>query len=95
MKQKILIESNGKKLYKGNIMNIPVKKSYIIDKSIELFDDDDPCIIHTSFVVKHYAEDLINIFNNENTDTLHGKDYKQSLDFLDVDNLHAITIKKL
>ncbi len=95
MKQKILIESNGKKLYKGNIMNIPVKKSYIIDKSIELFDDDDPCIIHTSFVVKHYAEDLINLFDDENTDTLQGKDYEEALDFLDIEDIDAITIKKL
>lgn len=95
MKQKILVESNGEKLYKGNIMNIPVKKSYIVEKSIELFDDDDPCIIHTSFVIKHFAEDLIDLFKDQNTDILHGKDHPDALDFIACDDVSTLRVKKL
>ncbi len=58
MIKKIQVEHLGKTIFKGNVMNMPVKKSAIVDKSIDLFDDDDPCIIHTSYVVKHFAEAL-------------------------------------
>jgi hypothetical protein len=57
-KAKVKIESEGKLLFKGKLLDIPMKETAIINRSIEVFDDDDPCIIHRSFVVKQYADEL-------------------------------------
>ena len=92
MKKKIIIESSNGIVFKGKMMNMPIKKSSIIEKSIDLFDDDDPCIIHTSFVIKHYAEFLLDIFKNQNTDTLIVKDHLNDVDFLDFEDLESLKI---
>lgn len=46
-------------VYKGDILDLPIKEEYIIQKSIEMFDDDDPCIIHRSYVVKEIVNGLL------------------------------------
>mgnify|MGYP000394751636 FL=1 len=66
MKQFITIIKNERILYEGRISDIPIKEKYIISKSVELFDDDDPCIIHKSYVVKEYADQILDLLK-ENT----------------------------
>ena len=90
MKKKIIIASKDDVLFKGKMMNMPIKKSAIIDKSIELFDDDDPCIIHTSYVIKHFVDDLLKLLNT--TSPLDVKDHKETLSFLDFPALDDLTI---
>ena len=48
----VKITKKGKIIYEGNILDIPIKEEAIIKKSIEVFGDEDPCIIHQSFVIK-------------------------------------------
>lgn len=55
----IKIIRNNNLVYAGNILDIPIKKEYIIKKSIEVFDDDDPCIIHQSYVIKMFVDELL------------------------------------
>ena len=93
MKKKIIIESNDRIIFKGKKMNMPIRKDAIIEKSIELFDDDDPCIIHTSYVIKHFADDLIKLFEKEDTDELNAEPYKEQLHFLELDSLKNVKIK--
>ncbi len=90
MIKKIQIEHDGKTLFKGNVMNMPVKKQAVVDKSIELFDDDDPCIIHTSYVVKHFAEELGNVLH-ENNGTVELSNHPDLQAFMDVDGQARIT----
>ena len=53
-----------------------------IQKSIELFDDDDPCIIHKSYVIKGYVDQLMDLFHNNNTKILYGKDLDNLTNYL-------------
>ncbi len=92
MKQKIIIEQQGKTLFKGKVMNMPIKKSHIIEKSVELFDDDDPCIIHTSYVIQHFATELIDLFTEKSVSTLQAEQHKKTLDFIDVPSLEGVVI---
>ncbi len=92
MKTKIIIEMNDVTLFKGKILNLPVHHNEIIKRSIELFDDDNPCIIHQSFIVKEFAEELLSLFGENNT--IEGKDYPDVLGFLDVDDVMKIRIHK-
>lgn len=92
MIKKIVIRKDGKDIYKGSVMNIPVKQTAIIKESIDLFDDDDPCIIHTSFIVKKFAEILDSLFKEANTTELSCQDYAEKLAFLDIDDLDSVKI---
>jgi len=64
MNQKILIKTcEGQVIYKGRFLDIPIKDDYIVKKSIELFDDDDPCIIHKSYCIKKIVEEMLILFD--------------------------------
>lgn len=52
MNKNILFMLYGNEIYKGKIENIPIKEEYILNESIKLFMDDDPCIIHRSLIIK-------------------------------------------
>lgn len=72
-------------IFNGNILDIPIKENYIIKKSIEIFDDDDPCIIHKSFVVKQVVDDLLKQINRKFNCEIKLTDFKDKLYYLDLD----------
>lgn len=90
MNRKIFIERDGEVVFKGKLLSLPFKEKAIIDKSIELFDDDEPCVIHQSFVIKTYAEQLANWLNDGE---LRFKDYPQTLEWLAIDGLEDCLLK--
>lgn len=92
MKQIIQIFKNEKMIYNGRIAEIPIKNEYIIKKSVELFDDEDPCIIHQSYVIKEYVDVLLGEFRRSNNVIL-GKDNLDLISFLDFTELDLIVIK--
>ena len=69
-----------------------MKEDWIIKKSVELFDDEDPCIIHQSYIVKEFVDVILELCKENNTDTLVVKDYLDQLGFLDYTNLEQLTI---
>ena len=84
MNYKIIVKSlDDKILYKGKLLDIPIKESYVIEKSIEIFDDDDPCIIHKSFVIKKVVDDLLKQTKLKEKLTIRFDEYKDTLHFLD------------
>ena len=92
MKQHVIIQENDKIIYEGRISDIPIKEASIIEKSIELFDDDDPCIIHQSYVIKEYVDVILRIFKKEASTSFLAKDYRNELQFLNIESLDHITI---
>ena len=92
MKQFVSILKNDKELFKGKIANIPMKEAWIIKKSIELFDDEDPCIIHQSYIVKEFVDVILELCKKNNTKTIQVKDYLEQLSFLDYSDLELLTI---
>ena len=92
MKQLITITKNDKVIFDGRIAEIPIKNDFIIKKSIELFDDEDPCIIHQSYVVKEYVDILLKRFKETNNEPIVGASDKEFIAFLDFTELENITI---
>lgn len=89
MNHKIIIKGeNDEVLYDGFILDIPIKESYIIDKSIEIFNDDDPCIIHRSYVVKNIVDDFLRCLEAE-------KGTKINLSNCDNDKISFINIPQI
>ncbi len=88
MKQKVRIQNGEDVIYNGKLQDLPFKKDYIINRSIELFDDDDPCIIHQSYVVKDYADKLLDLLDiNIITKMSENLTVFSSLNFDDIDKL--------
>ncbi|ERJ12894.1 hypothetical protein [Haloplasma contractile] len=85
MKKKVHIKLNdGTIVFKGKSLNLPIKKDYIIKKSIEVFDDEDPCIIHQSYVIKLYVKEILDLVPEGKE--LQLSDVLDQIDFLDVDS---------
>lgn len=91
MKRKIRILKEDRTIYYGKLIELPVKEDAMIQKSIELFDDEDPCIIHQSYVQKEFA-DVVKFLLDHNNNKILGKDFLEDLYFLDVSNIQDITI---
>lgn len=58
-KEILCIYSKDKLLYQGELKDIPLKESVILEKSIAFFDDADPCYIHRSAVRVRLTEELL------------------------------------
>lgn len=61
----IIRRHDGSLFYKGKLKDLPFNERVISTKSMELFADDDPCVIHRSFVVMQLAEEWKKAFGDE------------------------------
>ncbi len=95
MKGKILIEHEGETVFKGKIINIPIKEEKVIEKSIDLFGDDNPCIIHRSFVNETFAEQLAARLKKAENRSIDLKEHPDIAAFLDVEGVPDVTVKTL
>lgn len=91
MKHKVKVFVGDKVVFKGRLIEMPIKKEFIVKKSVELFDDDDPCIIHQSFVYKEFGTDTLDLLQANDNQIL-GKDYINELDYLDFPSIESISI---
>lgn len=94
MKQRLIIESgDGQVLFSGNPLDVPVKKTAVVEKSIEIFGDDDPCIIHKSYVIKEFVEELLEVLKNEPKQSIVFRAIKDQMTFLDLPDDARITLE--
>jgi len=94
LKQRLtIVSADGQVIFHGDPLDIPVKKAAVIEKSIEVFGDDDPCIIHKSFVIKEFAEALIAILEKQPNQTAQFKDIKLDCHFLDLEDGAILTLE--
>lgn len=93
MKQKVLITDGEKELFNKKIQNLPIKEEYIIKRSIELFDDEDPCIIHQSYVIKDYVDQVLDLLKENSV--IEMKNHIEVFNALDYKNIEELTIKLL
>lgn len=57
--KRIIIKNDAMNtLFKGPLLNLTYHKESIKKMCIELFDDENPCIIHESFVIQKFAEQM-------------------------------------
>ena len=91
MKNKVIIKRNDDIIYDGSILDIPIKNEHIIQKSIEIFSDDDPCIIHKSFVIKKITDTLYQLLI-KNEKKIQCINHLNVLHFLNIDVLEECEI---
>ncbi len=63
-----------------------IKEAYVIGKSIEMFDDDDPCIIHRTYALEailHEIYDLVEYNIKRNRYEIHFSEHFEIFDKID------------
>ena len=70
IKRIIITNLTGKVVYKGSLSNFKFKSERIKAMCIELFNDENPCIIHESYAIEHLAAILEKALLNLNHTTL-------------------------
>jgi|AntRauTorckE6833_2_1112554.scaffolds.fasta_scaffold02391_9 hypothetical protein len=94
MKQKVILTHDNEVLFEGNPLNLPFKEASIKEKSIELFDDEDPCMIHQSHIAREFVQTLMATFKEHEVNELNLSDFKDTLDFINVPNDTLIKLKR-
>lgn len=49
-----LVDFSDSIIYEDRFSSLPIKEDGIVNKSIELFHDSEPCIIHRTFIMKKF-----------------------------------------
>jgi hypothetical protein len=92
MKQKVRLLHENNIIYEGRISDLPFSKNHIIKRSIELFGDDDPCIIHQSFIIKEFVDTLLTKLNESTSHTIK-INHQEHTDLLDLDSNKEYLLK--
>jgi len=93
MKERVIVKRGDYVLYDGNILDLPLKDKYITELSIKIFDDDDPCIIHQSYVIKELVSNLLNLFNSSGKKLINAIDYMADFDVVDFSDISTLSFE--
>lgn len=64
----LLLMKDGETLYDGLLKDVPLKEEIILKKSVEFFDDPEPCHIHRSAVRVRLISELLEELNSRSGD---------------------------
>ncbi len=59
-----IIQYDGTIIYKGVLSELPLREDYIVDMSIELFNEKEPCIIYRTHIMKKFFLNFYETINN-------------------------------
>lgn len=64
IKGKITFRNKNEKLEKTSILKLTFKEDILIKKTIERFNDEDPCIIHRTYANNILGKEILDKMNN-------------------------------
>ena len=86
-----IYDKNGEMVYDDRLTSLPVREECIESKSIELFNDSRPCIIHRTFITKKCFLELDSFFRkmiDEDRKEIHINDLPEWVtDILEIRNV--------
>jgi len=92
MKYKIMIKNENQIIFDGRPLDLPIKKDILISESVEMFNDEDPCIIHQTYVIETLVDQLISKLKKQINEEVSIIDIKESVRFIDIDQLETYKI---
>lgn len=91
MKQKLVVMNNDSLvIYEGKPLDIPIYMEAIRKKSVELFNDPDPCIIHQSYAIHQLVMPLIKRLKKN--EPMKMKDLMVDLSWIDLPQIDECSI---
>lgn len=65
-----ILDERGGTIYQGAITELPLRESYILEKSMELFHEPEPCIIYRTHIAKGFHLELYDMLNRGEQDEM-------------------------
>jgi len=96
MKLKIMITNENQDiLFQGNPYDLPIHYEDIKKKSIELFDDEEPCIIHQSYAIQKLMDGFLKQLKGMEIKDLKFSDLQNDYHFIKMEHIENLylTIK--
>lgn len=94
MMEFLLLNVDGEVIKNYKIQDLPFKEEEIIRKSIELFSDPEPSIIHKTYVMKKMMFEIEDYLNKEKINYVSKSRDKFIFDYLELpNNIDSISIK--
>ena len=59
----ILEDHHGKELFRKKLTSLPLREKIVIGKSIEFYNDPEPCMIHRSAVMQRFYMQIDNVLD--------------------------------
>jgi len=87
-----IVNPEGIVVFSGNILDLPIQNKYVVKKSIEMFDDADPCIIHKSYVIRKVVDEIKALLQVKDHQGIALKPYASQLPYLELEHLEHLTI---
>jgi len=91
MKKRVCIKRFNKPIFTGRVEDIKIKENTIINRSVEVFGDDNPCIIHRKYCMTDILADFMELFKENKI--IYCEDCAEALHFLDYGELKGISIE--
>lgn len=79
-----IIDSDGKIIFHGMITDLPLKETYIYSKSLELFNEKEPCIIYRTHIMKKFYLELYDFLSQRDGNVTHYPDVVGFLKAVDI-----------
>jgi hypothetical protein len=93
MKKVIFFDNNENEIMTVPIIEIPIYEDKVIEKSIELFNDDEPCIIHKSYSIRAITFEICDYLKeiiDNNNEVLKVSINEKILEQINVQNFYKI-----
>ncbi len=91
--QVAIFNSNNELLFSGDLHSIPIKESVIISKSIEFFNDHNPCYIHRGAVtVRMLSEIEAYLKMHGDKSLIYDRNAGSIVDYIDMDGIHRMEL---
>ncbi len=88
-----IFNNNNELLFNGDLHSIPIKESVIISKSIEFFNDHNPCYIHRGAVtVRLLSEIEAYLKTHGDKSLIYDGNTGSVVDYIDMDGIHRMEI---
>lgn len=62
----VCYDDNNNKILEVNLLKLPIKEKAIIEKSIKLYNEDEPCIIYRTAIINRVGLELSKKIEEEN-----------------------------
>ncbi len=76
-------------IFKGKPITLPMTKTAVVAKSIELFGDDDPCVIHQSYAIQKIMDAFLARLPGPPFNDMPFKDIESDLSFIDLPTIET------
>ncbi len=93
MKYKIMIKKDNEILFDGHPLDLPIKQDLLVEKSVEMFDDQTPCIIHQTYVIESFIDALLSKFKKQLNQDIQLSSEINEIKFIDIKDIESCIIQ--